>query len=161
MGAGRVYAKCPEIWSPSVVTMEACAIWRPRNKRMVCLETQRWEPLELCHRDRGESLSCNTSQYSWSHILDIQVTFKYLLSKYCKISWSDYQGQMPRAWDVMGGLSDPIECDPMSLSANGCDLCPCLLSHCAQAVNTSSDNLITWGSPSIFTFTVYNQWVSC
>ena len=68
---------------------------------------------------------------------------------------------MPPASDVMGGLSDPIECDPMSLSANGCDLCPWImtrvLSHCAWPVNTSSDNLITGGSPSIFTFTVYNQ----
>ena len=125
----------------------------------------RWEPLELCHRNRGESLSCHTSQYSWSHNLNIQVTFNYLLSMDCKISWSDYQrGRCP--WLVMWwvGLSDPIECDPMSLSANGSDLCPWIMTRVLSTLCLGSKYLIRWsdlrGSLSIFAFTIYNQWVS-
>ena len=40
------------------------------------------------------------------------------------------------------GLSDPIECDPMSLSANGSDLCPRIMTRVLSTLCRGSKYLI-------------------
>ena len=142
VGAGCVYAKCLEIWSLSVVTMEGCARWRAGNKRMVCLETQMRAFRALSSQPWRVSVMSHVSVFMKSQLKysgDFQLfTFHGLQNILIRLS----EGRCP--WLVMWwvGLSDPIECDPMSLSANGSDLCPWIMTRVLSILCRGSKYLI-------------------
>ena len=117
-------------------------MWRLGNKRMVCLETQMRAFRALSSQPWRVSVMSHVSVFMKSkpkYSCDFQqLTFPVLQNILIRLSGD----RCPRPEMRWAGLSDPIECDPMSLSANGSDLCPWIMTRVLSTLYRGSKYLI-------------------
>ena len=117
-------------------------MWRLGNKRMVCLETQMRAFRALSSQPWRVSVMSHVSVFMKSkpkYSCDFQqLTFQVLQNILIRLSGD----RCPRPEMRWAGLSDPIECDPMSLSANGSDLCPWIMTQVLSTLCRGSKYLI-------------------